>query len=207
VSKEKIQNQLLTNVTITALSDFPDSNLVLNIVVIDKKQDLNGVSYSNIVRKLLPDAGGTAIKRIWTQGDVYQSPTFTWNVPSTIHIDSLEVVAFLQNKDSKTIYQTAYSGVLIDKGNANSNNEHINHSIKFTIYPNPVQDKLFIYADNLTNVSVNIIDMLGNKRYSIPHLHYETSVDVSMLNEGVYLLQIRNGEGGILSNIKFVVKR
>lgn len=70
---------------------------------------------------------------------------------------------------------------------------------KISIYPNPVESQIYINADVIIE-SVNIIDALGEIIISKQNPH--TTIDVSNLSNGVYLLQVSTAKG--IANKKFI---
>ena len=73
-------------------------------------------------------------------------------------------------------------------------------SAGFNIYPNPVQDKLYIETQTLTQtLTIEIYDVYGrvqNLRNSETQ-KLRNSIDVSNLNSGIYFIQIKTEEGNI----------
>jgi endoglucanase len=79
-----------------------------------------------------------------------------------------------------------------DKGNNTSKSE-------LTVYPNPFEDYININYENefIGDVTINIYDILGRliKRYNINKSSeiLQERIDVSMIREGAYILQLRAG--------------
>ena len=70
-------------------------------------------------------------------------------------------------------------------------------SAGFNIYPNPVQDKLYIEAEAVIE-EVVVYDVYGRRQVTETPSHQgNLSVDVSNLNSGVYFVQIKTEEGNI----------
>jgi hypothetical protein len=73
----------------------------------------------------------------------------------------------------------------------------------FSIYPNPVNDKLEISNDNEVSVaSINIYNTLGQVVLIIPNAQQTKSIDVSSLKTGNYFMKIKSDKGS--SSVKFV---
>jgi hypothetical protein len=68
----------------------------------------------------------------------------------------------------------------------------------FTVYPNPVEDKLFIASGTDVLKAISIFDLSGKKVYS----GSETGVDTSGFAPGVYVVKI---EGMVMTDVKKVV--
>jgi hypothetical protein len=73
-------------------------------------------------------------------------------------------------------------------------------SKNISIYPNPVQNELFIVLDNEDITKIDILDLSGKM---IKSARTNTSqIDVSELSEGIYILQVYTQTG--VSNTRFV---
>lgn len=73
-----------------------------------------------------------------------------------------------------------------------------------TVYPNPVTDNINISLQSQNTVKLNIYDLEGKKQISVDSdgLEAGTSVDVSKLSIGVYILEVI--DGNIRRTIRFV---
>lgn len=69
------------------------------------------------------------------------------------------------------------------------------------IYPNPVKNELFVEVENTLVTKMNIIDFSGKLIQSISNPNSK-SIDVSSLNQGIYILEIYS-ENNIL-NTRFI---
>ena len=80
--------------------------------------------------------------------------------------------------------------------------EHLSldeNTFAFIIYPNPVSEKLNVSAESLTNVSV--YSVVGQKLIDIDVETNECSLDVSDLENGVYILKLSSRKGVITRKI------
>ena len=68
-------------------------------------------------------------------------------------------------------------------------------SMSFNIYPNPVNDNLYIETQILTQ-TIEIYDAFGRQQL-IANGQQPTAIDVSNLNSGVYFIKIKTNEGVI----------
>ena len=75
-------------------------------------------------------------------------------------------------------------------------------NITFDIYPNPVNDRLYIETLTLTQtLTIEIYDIYG-RRHQLSAISYQPSViDVSELNSGIYFVEIKTNEGNIVKRI------
>ena len=75
-------------------------------------------------------------------------------------------------------------------------------NITFDIYPNPVNDRLYIETLTLTQtLTIEIYDIYG-RRQQLSAISYQPSViDVSELNSGIYFVEIKTNDGNIVKRI------
>ena len=64
----------------------------------------------------------------------------------------------------------------------------------FTVYPNPAKETLFISGTEY-GASIQLYSSLGVKLIELSHFSDQTSMDVSMLSAGIYLLKIQYQNG------------
>ena len=70
-------------------------------------------------------------------------------------------------------------------------NEIANRDLKFSIFPNPVNDYLEISTERkLQNSLIEIYDLFGNKVKSQPLNSERETINIESLPKGIYLLQL-----------------
>ena len=78
-------------------------------------------------------------------------------------------------------------------------------NISVDIYPNPVQDHLFIKSKHQLN-QITIYDLSGKKILKkSENLTKTTSIDTSKLKTGVYLLQVKTDQENVI--IRKIIKK
>ncbi|MGQ0827661.1 MAG: glycosyl hydrolase family 18 protein [Bacteroidota bacterium] len=61
------------------------------------------------------------------------------------------------------------------------------------IYPNPASDHLtLLLTDNISNMEVDIYNLLGKKHMSLQVTEQQTTIDITDLSAGVYIIEIRS---------------
>jgi hypothetical protein len=91
-------------------------------------------------------------------------------------------------------------GFLIKYSNLNVGLNSLDENSTIVLYPNPVNSDLHVVSNNTEITGVEIIDLTGKVIRSI---HNNTnSIDVSDLNQGVYILSVHAQNG--ISNTRFV---
>lgn len=72
-----------------------------------------------------------------------------------------------------------------------------NSSNKINIFPNP--SKGIIYINSESKVSIKILDLIGQVVFSSDNVYDNTSIDISKLMKGVYLVQIANENNALIT--------
>ncbi len=100
---------------------------------------------------------------------------------------------------NKTIVLSKYKGDKNAKPVDSTNSINETQFSKFSIYPNPAKNILYLLGENTDNVSISILDQSGK---TINTYNYTNSLNIEHLEKGIYLFQIK-GENGI-EVMKFV---
>ena len=88
-------------------------------------------------------------------------------------------------------------------GSTTLSTKDLNSNNSISVYPNPVQNELFISSNNVDNRTVKVIDLNGNVVIQKILSTSVNSVDTSILAKGMYLIQVSSKEG---STTKKVIK-
>ena len=73
---------------------------------------------------------------------------------------------------------------------------------KFSIYPNPVSDQLFISSKNTVIETISIYSLTGKKVFE--GANKTNSIDVSTLSKGMYFVEISSASG---KSVKRFIKK
>ena len=88
--------------------------------------------------------------------------------------------------------------------------EHVSgiQSHSMNIYPNPVQDKLYVELPGGNIEQLRIIDLQGRviQSQQIDPAKQKTAMDLSLVHEGIYLLEFIEA-GEVVTHKKIVVAR
>lgn len=142
-------------VTITALENF-EKSVFIHVVIIEPTVELDGKTYYNVVRKMLPDAAGTYRGSAWTAGDS-QNIDFNWDA-GDLPLKSFRVVAFVEDynavlvngKKEREVFQAGVSDIQVLR----EQEEQVEHQVTgvtnkviksgIKLYPNPVTTLLHL---------------------------------------------------------------
>ncbi|HWZ22196.1 MAG TPA: hypothetical protein VNW06_06050, partial [Cytophagaceae bacterium] len=117
VSCAKAGNNLNIKTMVIAKTPVIGQSVVVNIAVLERQISFaNGAGnaangYQWVMRKMLPDAAGTYISKNWATRDTVTVPqNWTFQQGDFYDTSKIEVVAFIQNYQTKEVYQAAKIG-------------------------------------------------------------------------------------------------
>lgn len=193
--------------TITALQAF-DKKIVVHAVVVDTAVKMGGELYHQVVRKMLPDASGTFMDKNWAQGAAH-TLDFSWN-PGNLPTKQLKVVVFIENYETREVYQAALHKVNVKRQQANNDNNHVtsiantsSSQATLSAYPNP--------ASHTIRLTLGKSKMLpANSRWAVTNTAGKTvasgglsnpsnalDIRVQHLPKGVYLVKLWKGQWAV----------
>lgn len=75
----------------------------------------------------------------------------------------------------------------------NKTSIEIDNENKLSIYPNPTQfDNIKINIEGIEYANITIIDILGNEKLKLSNISNKSNIDISPLDNGIYLIQINS---------------
>ncbi len=166
---------------------FISVDMKVNIAVVEVETTENTgnngeTSFEHVMMKMLPDADGTAVSfEAGTNTEINEM--FDMSSTNVEDMDDLMVVVFVQDDATKQIMQATFAlGQPLGLDDENLQN--------VGMYPNPSNGQLNISTDR--ELQVTIHDILGKKVFSKDGINTEI-LDVSHLNNGMYLVNISDG--------------
>ena len=179
--------------TVTCNTERHPSNVQLYVAVIEslvtsytgQNQD---TAFRNVVLDMLPTPAGKLLGGDWSRGES-DTRTYTWTFPGYLEdVEDLGVVAFVQDRSSGRILQTAYRFLTPVTGTSSEKKDY--GTLK--VYPNPAYRTLHIDLGKpaAQEVILEIMDISGKvvqlETFS-PGSRYRR-VDVSSMNPGLYFI-------------------
>ncbi len=209
------------SIIVEALRDLEQKELTLYIAVIEKLVDdsryvgTNGIfKFRNVVRKILPDAGGIYFgKKEWKKGEI-EYINLVWETPFLpIDLNYFSIVVFIQDDLTREILQAAdypeyYSYDCWSKGyyecpdfyyHINVSCETLTGQLEITsqvlIYPNPAREIVNMSFEGITKeeMQFTLYDLAGKIMISdiIEPWQQFYSRPLGDLEQGLYIVEIR----------------
>jgi hypothetical protein len=171
-------------VTITALDDgLTGESMVLFIAVVKDSVESDGVYYHNVLRRFLPDPAGI----ILSAGGLTKGETITESVPLNLGGSSMligsKLVVFVQNINSKRVYQSVWYDL---SGLTSLAPDNINNLVD--VYPNPATDRLFIDSEFEIRRLV-ITDIAGRVVRVMEPDQVRVDIPVAEFKYGIYMIR------------------
>ena len=200
------------------------ANTILQVAIVQeliKKSDLSGpkqnliksgeTSFEYVVKKMLPSAAGTRFGVTYDSTHLPDPFIFTWTPDSTTmygsQIRNLGIVAFLQNADTKEVFQS----ILVD----NLNNPSVVTGLEpispdqIYLYPNPADQKITIELPGVLtqDMPMHLTDQVGREVMETTfHAGNQSQVfSTSNLSPGLYIIQLGSKAGSVARKKLIVV--
>ncbi|WP_370090427.1 T9SS type A sorting domain-containing protein [Ekhidna sp.] len=156
------ENNLTVGADFTAISEIANTNtkLGLFIAILEPQIIVDGVdvqpiglyqvndTITNVLRKMLPSAAGQFEQGAIAVNDVLSIANITWPVSNMYVMDTLTVVAYVQNLTTKQVLQSDVMGL------SNPNTElalGVDELADFSLYPNPADKQVTVeFVDGIT---------------------------------------------------------
>lgn len=104
--------------------------------------------------------------------------------------EDMEIVAFIQNTDTRQIFQSAYFDYMEEDP---SSVEELDGMDNVSVYPNPAREKAII--NGLENADIQIFDLTGRMIASYKGINGELEIDGSQYKSATYMVRIaQNGK-------------
>lgn len=152
--------------------------------------------YKYVMRKMLPDQHGTMLlNKGLGQKDTLR---VNWTLQKIKNTSQLRVVVFIQDKNTKEVYNARVFSPLQIVGLREENAD----ASFMEVYPNPFTGEVFLSADSdVTDMFVKITDVLGKSVYTNSlKIQSAFKLDLSFLPKGIYTLLCSDGK-------RFVTKK
>ena len=112
------------------------------------------------------------------------------------NINGLVIIRVVAVYENNNISTSIYNHIYIE-GETTDNESSISEESSFNIYPNPANNKIYIYSREIIE-EINIYDIYGRRQQTTINSQQSLSIDVAGLNAGIYFIQINTEEGNIV---------
>jgi hypothetical protein len=201
-------SNLEAGVKVEALHAIPNKEITLHVVVYEKQMTFSDLTYVNVVKKMLPDAGGTRFMRAWQPGD-QETRQLSWTMQNISDPSLVRVAVFLQDETTREVYQsetsdTSTAHVIPSIGYPQSDMTELN----FILYPNPAKDMFnVLFEQPLTErTKLEMFNYLGTQVRELqmePGLDRFT-VDTGDLVKGIYFVRLKR-DGRVMGYSRLVI--
>ena len=202
------------NITETFMEDIGDLEVALWIQNYETKEVYNSryaydyTSHCYPIQNLTIDVKGNERNVTWNAPEkgnpigynvyvnnelVLENTTeLSYNTTSNDDVFFVEVVA---------LYENDKTSVGVAKKYAYGDNIDEQHEILCKVYPNPVNDRLYIETQTLTP-TIEIYDIYGRRQVTETASHQgNVAIDVANLKSGIYFVKINTEKGNIVKRI------
>ncbi|MBE9467443.1 MAG: PKD domain-containing protein [Bacteroidetes bacterium] len=204
---EKSNNSISVSATITAIDTMENKNVSLYLAAVEKEIAIDGksIEFRNVLRKMLPNSGGINYSQNWLPGSS-ETVNKSWQIDDDVNIDNLIVVAFVQDDNSKEIYQAETDDTTTSSTGIASFFAK-NNGFNFMLYPNPsVGETYVLFNKALENdIYIQIYNQLGRvvKSVKIKKGNEMFVFNSNTYPEGMYFVRINDKTSFITK--KFIV--
>jgi hypothetical protein len=202
----KYDASLTTTAALKALKDMKAGDYTLYLAVVEKEAKSGSVTYSNVIRKMLPNPGGKLYSQAWTK-DQTTSETYTWNYLEGVNNANLRIVAFVQNDSTKEIYAARTDDVKFINHGVKNDSIVVPANLGLEVYPNPTTERVFVSFEKPLKLQTRI-EIYNQLNQLVVDKKVETGTQVGEVNlfglkKGIYFLRVSDGES--ISSIKKLV--
>jgi hypothetical protein len=166
-----------------ALRDLSNERLNLFAAVVKDSVSIEDVYYDNILRKFVPDPGGISLATEGFAADQVINQQISFSGIKTSEFIGSKLIVFVQNIDTKQIYQSvSYDVSTLTSVGADNIGEIVD------IYPNPVSDHIFIDCEYEIHRLV-IMDITGRIVIVEEPFSNSLTIPVYEFKNGLYIIR------------------
>ncbi|MTI22597.1 PKD domain-containing protein [Fulvivirga sp. RKSG066] len=207
-------NSALNIATTIDIKTSLESNTVVHVAVVEKTIDnistANGeTNFLYVVRKMLPDAAGTRYTEM-LEANEQINLNLSWASPTFVDDRDAAIVVFLQNEDTREVYQAAILENPLNVPQEVVTGLDKSQMTGFTIFPNPANEKVTIIFNNtLDDNFVKIYDAFGKLIFEqeVQKATRQVQINTKDLANGLYHVQMKNENGAVEKKRLMIIKR
>lgn len=199
------QGNMTITADVSALEDISYDDYALHVVVTeDSIESFQSHNMMSVLRTMRPNPSGTTLPGTWVAGDLLQVAN-SWDFGAvsgiTYNPNNLKVVVFVQNRNSKEVYQVATSRNLNIFNGPVSNVDEIameegKEILDMNLYPNPTQNYFNVEFSNELKGEYDwkVVDVTGRvlKNGRAESGTRTILVNTENFSPGIYIFSINN---------------
>ena len=180
------------------MQELTNYELTAQILIIENEiTEITGengeTEFLSVLRKMLPNAGGTNLPQNWNAGQTEQI-SFSWQFENVYDPEKINAVVFIQDETTQEIYQ----GTTDDSASSQNGIAHNLISMKedagFIVYPNPASTRIMILLKNKLQLTgtINIYNTTGKliDQKSVEPGVYKLPMQIGQIKSGLYMIQL-----------------
>ncbi len=211
INIEQVDDDIIVKAAFTVIEELP-VNTIAHMVLIEKQVPDNGDMFRYVVRKMLPNATGKKFTGILPVSATPIELEERWTPSEQLISDptQLAIVVFLQNEDTKEVYQAQYQDNLNFVPTLITGLEPTLSS-QIKVYPNPANEFVTISLPETYQqpVSLKLYDTFGRmvSQTEIAEGTTLKTLPTTDLSGGLYLLHLNFQTGTVVQKKVLVVRQ
>ena len=202
------------NITETFMEDIGDLEVALWLQNYETKEIYNSryayeyTRHCYPVRNLKIDVKGNERNVSWEAPEQGNPIGYNVFINNELVLENTTELSYNTTSDGKlflvevvAVYENDKTSVGVVKKYAYGDNILEHNKLECNIYPNPVNDKLYIETQTLTQ-TIEIYDIYGRLQdYKTTRLQGNVAIDVADLKSGIYFVKVNTEKGNIVKRI------
>jgi hypothetical protein len=198
------KDSIFATITLKKTEDLDNTAVYTRVAVIEKHIQFttppgnNGEKdFYHVMKKLLPYPLGTAVTSSLAVGET-QTFDVSWKLQNVYDVNELTVLAFIQNQNTKDVYQAAYSTNAVA-----SSDKDISASIAAVqVFPNPAKENVSL----VFNTDISKYDVYNsNGQLKFSGNPEELKINTHAWPAGLYWIIAQDKKGNALPSVKLLL--
>ena len=210
VDQSIVGNTLTARAKLIAIDSMSESNLSLHIAVVEKEitsisGNNNDTEFRSVLKKMIPSALGKIYKRDWVTGDE-RGVEESWEMTNVFDVNQLRIVAFVQDNETKEVYQVAVSDSTVGPISLSVNDDY-KEKLKSKLLPNPaVNNVTVLFNQKVDSPKIELSDQFGRLvdtyTFSGPKEYVSFNIDLAA---GMYF--VKTVIGNTVNTEKLIIEK
>ncbi|MBL6448803.1 fibronectin type III domain-containing protein [Fulvivirga sp. 29W222] len=198
--------EITANISKNATAEIIEGNLIVQLAVVERQVTIDGNTYYNVVRRLLPNAAGNRLFGDWQPEDTrVEQVVQTWNPSIEPGNSEFMVVASIYNEKSKEVYQAAHMSIPASKMPPMAKVTGVDDPLSkggVSLFPNPTEKEINILFPAPLNEEyvLTVYDIHGVEvhRGVVRRGAVKATLDTEAYSSGVYSVRLNSGTDQVI---------